>query len=119
MLVNQWTSVSFSPTPRNFTISPPTAIHGAALNVTVNVTPNGGTGIPTGVAWLLQNGYPKGNFTGDNTADVFPLDATGSFTGVTHLLPGGNYQVNSHYAGDRSEERRVGKECRSRWSPYH
>ena len=21
--------------------------------------------------------------------------------------------------GDRSEERRVGKECRSRWSPYH
>ena len=25
------------------------------------------------------------------------------------------------YAGDkmRSEERRVGKECRSRWSPYH
>ena len=24
-----------------------------------------------------------------------------------------------HYAGIRSEERRVGKECRSRWSPYH
>ena len=23
-----------------------------------------------------------------------------------------------HYA-ERSEERRVGKECRSRWSPYH
>ena len=22
-------------------------------------------------------------------------------------------------AADRSEERRVGKECRSRWSPYH
>ena len=22
-------------------------------------------------------------------------------------------------AFDRSEERRVGKECRSRWSPYH
>src|SRR5437016_8165765 len=25
--------------------------------------------------------------------------------------------VNGHYL--RSEERRVGKECRSRWSPYH
>ena len=25
----------------------------------------------------------------------------------------------SMYIGDRSEERRVGKECRSRWSPYH
>src|SRR3989454_4741616 len=24
-----------------------------------------------------------------------------------------------HAIGNRSEERRVGKECRSRWSPYH
>ena len=24
-----------------------------------------------------------------------------------------------HQMTDRSEERRVGKECRSRWSPYH
>src|SRR5260370_40532036 len=24
-----------------------------------------------------------------------------------------------HTSGSRSEERRVGKECRSRWSPYH
>ena len=24
-----------------------------------------------------------------------------------------------YYNKDRSEERRVGKECRSRWSPYH
>ena len=26
-----------------------------------------------------------------------------------------DYEKNNH----RSEERRVGKECRSRWSPYH
>ena len=25
----------------------------------------------------------------------------------------------NHITGIRSEERRVGKECRSRWSPYH
>src|SRR2546429_8718197 len=25
----------------------------------------------------------------------------------------------AHHRGQRSEERRVGKECRSRWSPYH
>src|SRR3712207_9582375 len=33
----------------------------------------------------------------------------------------GNLLVPSHsYAASmRSEERRVGKECRSRWSPYH
>ena len=27
--------------------------------------------------------------------------------------------MNIEYVDDRSEERRVGKECRSRWSPYH
>src|SRR5256885_12977411 len=27
--------------------------------------------------------------------------------------------VVPHYIAERSEERRVGKECRSRWSPYH
>src|SRR5260370_42067174 len=27
--------------------------------------------------------------------------------------------LNDAGAGSRSEERRVGKECRSRWSPYH
>ena len=26
---------------------------------------------------------------------------------------------NAFIMKDRSEERRVGKECRSRWSPYH
>src|SRR2546425_10989260 len=29
-----------------------------------------------------------------------------------------NFQVGDH-SRQRSEERRVGKECRSRWSPYH
>ena len=27
--------------------------------------------------------------------------------------------ANRETAAERSEERRVGKECRSRWSPYH
>ena len=29
------------------------------------------------------------------------------------------YEIRSLLEGLRSEERRVGKECRSRWSPYH
>ena len=29
------------------------------------------------------------------------------------------YSIDGHFDIDRSEERRVGKECRSRWSPYH
>src|SRR2546427_12743021 len=30
-----------------------------------------------------------------------------------------NYQTLKTETESRSEERRVGKECRSRWSPYH
>src|SRR3989449_9233159 len=41
----------------------------------------------------------------------------------TVLLAGGTgdggLPVNAAVLYDRSEERRVGKECRSRWSPYH
>ena len=29
------------------------------------------------------------------------------------------YKQNIEKGEERSEERRVGKECRSRWSPYH
>src|SRR3546814_19445506 len=44
-----------------------------------------------------------------------------------HLVPGGGLDRRPHVVAvagnDRSEERRVGKECvstcRSRWSPYH
>ena len=31
----------------------------------------------------------------------------------------GAYKIRGAYYKIRSEERRVGKECRSRWSPYH
>src|SRR5574344_3110069 len=30
-----------------------------------------------------------------------------------------NKNIEVYFVDDRSEERRVGKECRSRWSPYH
>ena len=49
--------------------------------------------------------------------------------GSTTILLGHHYQRDevirfADFTGDsyklsRSEERRVGKECRSRWSPYH
>ena len=37
-------------------------------------------------------------------------------------ITGDEYFLQGHFPGNpvvRSEERRVGKECRSRWSPYH
>src|SRR3712207_8196311 len=32
---------------------------------------------------------------------------------------GGSFYIVNQFFQHRSEERRVGKECRSRWSPYH
>src|ERR1043166_6631035 len=35
---------------------------------------------------------------------------------VLQIVPAGEHVASGHH---RSEERRVGKECRSQWSPYH
>jgi len=51
--------------------------------------------------------------------DNVDLD-TATRRGVIVLnAPGGNTISTAEHAFSRSEERRVGKECRSRWSPYH
>ena len=42
-------------------------------------------------------------------------DADASNVSLTRRVGGGVRRVRTN----RSEERRVGKECRSRWSPYH
>ena len=46
------------------------------------------------------------------------------FGGFQFLMPALGYFLGDRFAAlltkfGRSEERRVGKECRSRWSPYH
>src|SRR2546430_10353577 len=38
---------------------------------------------------------------------------------VVHVAAGGELGHGREQDVGRSEERRVGKECRSRWSPYH
>ena len=48
----------------------------------------------------------------------------GSTTRATFSASDTNSSFDMYYEigadeKDRSEERRVGKECRSRWSPYH
>ena len=50
----------------------------------------------------------------DNGYTVFEISGGGVLTVVCGV-------VGELHAGEsvRSEERRVGKECRSRWSPYH
>src|SRR3712207_9541842 len=38
---------------------------------------------------------------------------------IDSILQDLSYSIPFKYSHHRSEERRVGKECRSRWSPYH
>ena len=40
-------------------------------------------------------------------------------TGPLHIGHGRGAAIGDSLTSSRSEERRVGKECRSRWSPYH
>ena len=49
-------------------------------------------------------------------ASVFNIAGTGMSAQSTRL---NTISSNIANAESRSEERRVGKECRSRWSPYH
>src|SRR2546429_9950125 len=65
-----------------------------------------------------------------NSADLFTIGTNAGAQPVrlTDSMPAGIDRSKFvepqfvHYSGpdgQRSEERRVGKECRSRWSPYH
>lgn len=96
-LLNAWGTVMFHATTTTASISPVTAIHGAAINLNVQVAANSGT--PSGVIWL-QGGPQRGNLIGDNTTAIFTLDSSGSLNTTTHVLLGGFYQINVHYAGD-------------------
>ena len=51
-------------------------------------------------------------FGGSSVADAIQLEKVKS---IVERDKDRKYVIVSH----RSEERRVGKECRSRWSPYH
>src|SRR3712207_8694882 len=63
-------------------------------------------------------GYPK------HDAPDYPATINASVNNeLVHGIPGKRVlkegDIISLDVGCRSEERRVGKECRSRWSPYH
>jgi hypothetical protein len=93
-LVNQWNSVTFSPTTTNLTLTPILNItHGSAVSVSIAVAPSSGAGTPTGDVSLLA-------FNGLWTAvDGFTL-SNGTVAQSTSQLPGGSYQVEAQYAGD-------------------
>src|SRR3989442_306956 len=87
-----------------------------AAQLTLPPLPTGGGGTTqtvTGIASAVQ---------ATSFGTVTTLASTGTLSGLTDAreasqLVGSVPALLS--AETRSEERRVGKECRSRWSPYH
>jgi len=92
-------------------------LSGSGLDGTIGSAVVVGGGIYRFPGWS-QNVEPSGHLTGTVPADAGavqigdPSDLLDRGTGA--------FVVTLHLRSDlRSEERRVGKECRSRWSPYH
>src|SRR3989454_12385030 len=79
----------------------------------------------------LARRYPRGELIVSTPQDPDAADVDAQFGGAVDRLPVGRRRTKSlpglllwsrraaSLARERSEERRVGKECRSRWSPYH
>ena len=73
------------------------------------------------MAMLLASVMAAGTFTttafaytGDDVQKNTPVSTAAQETDAAESTNAGKTDNT-----DRSEERRVGKECRSRWSPYH
>ena len=88
----------------------------------------GGAGFPTGLKWqFVLKDTPKPKYIACNADEsepgtfkdhvlMFLAMGVGAFgAGIFHLYTHAFFKACLF----RSEERRVGKECRSRWSPYH
>src|SRR3989449_9476251 len=79
-----------------------------------------GAGTPAEVAFdVAHQDYSWMAYLARAGFDVFSMDTTGY--GRSTRPPPMNDPCNlaKDRQAPRSEERRVGKECRSRWSPYH
>jgi hypothetical protein len=90
-LVNKWSTVTFKPTTTTLSLSPTTITHGQAVNVTIVVAPQTGTGTPTGDVSLI---------TSTSVAPGFFTLSGGTVSSVINSLPGGTYTVTAKYGGD-------------------
>jgi len=63
------------------------------------------------IMWIVATSIPEWGLTAFLLPDITSV--------IYYATPENNWAEILHPLIPRSEERRVGKECRSRWSPYH
>ena len=63
------------------------------------------------------SGGDSSTYTFSSELDIKNLDSSDADDGCSFTAM--HAVIDGLMKTDRSEERRVGKECRSRWSPYH
>ena len=79
---------------------------------------NLGVFLPALAALVATHGCSKSE---QSSSALVPLPTINSFVASATTVPSGGTTTLTWVVQnvERSEERRVGKECRSRWSPYH
>lgn len=97
-LVNAWNSLSFAESTTTLSATTSTSVqHGQSVTFSINVAATSGTLVPTGSVGLIAKTnapFSTGIGVGGGTL------VNGAFTGPVNLLPGGQYNVVAHYAGD-------------------
>jgi subtilase family serine protease len=89
-LVNNWKSITFTPTTTSLSVHPNSIVHGQGVKIGIDVDAQSGT--PTGQVALENNGR--------NQAGDFTLDPNGTVNATTHALPGGQSSLIARYGGD-------------------
>ena len=107
------------------TADPKNLIHCVCENGTYETNgavPLPGVGRFSFTAMALAAGYPR-TYEFSDLEDwqslTTSLASVDRLAGVDSEATGAGESDTTHRQASRSEERRVGKECRSRWSPYH
>jgi len=93
-LVNNWNSVTFTPTTTTLILSPSPNNFRHGQSVTVNVGVTSASGRPTGDVSLI------GGPSNSNLGISFATLSGGTASSTTVMLPGGSYGVSAHYAGN-------------------
>jgi len=93
LLVQNWNSLTFTPSTTTLTPSQTTFQHGAPITLTIAVSGNGGT--PSGDVGLVTTASAASN------TSVGELTLTaGAASETINTLPGGQYDLTAKYTGD-------------------